>query len=53
MFLAVLGASVKVRKATVTFVMSVRPPVRVEHLGTQWTDFQEIFMFEEFSKIHR
>ena len=36
------GAVAKLRKATVTFVMSVRPSVRMEQLGSHWTDFHEI-----------
>ena len=37
-----LGAFVKLRKATISFVMSVRPSVRLEQLGSHWTDFHEI-----------
>jgi len=37
-----LGAAVKLRKATVSFASSVRLSVRVEQLGTNWTDFREI-----------
>jgi hypothetical protein len=33
-----LDASAKLRKATSSFVMSVR----MEHLGFHWTDFNEI-----------
>ena len=40
-----LGAFAKLRKATVRFVMSVRPSVRLsvrkEQLGSHWTDFDE------------
>jgi len=28
------------QKATVNFVMSVRPSVRMEQLGSHWTDFR-------------
>jgi hypothetical protein len=35
----VLGAFAKLRKATVRFVMLVRPSVRMEQLGFHWTDF--------------
>ena len=42
----VLGAFAKLRKATISFVMSVRPSVclsaRIEQLGSHWTDFGEI-----------
>ena len=30
------------RKATISFVMSVRLSARVEQLGSHWTDFYEI-----------
>ena len=40
-----LGAFAKLCKATVRFVVSVsvRPSVRMEHLGSHWTDFHEIW----------
>jgi len=44
-----LGASAKLRKSTVSFVMSVR----VEQLGSHWTDFREfgvVVFFEILSK---
>jgi len=34
----ILGAFAKLRKATISFVMSVR----MEQLGSHWTDFHEI-----------
>ena len=45
-----LGAFTKLRKATISFVMSVRPSislpvclsVRMEQLGSDWMDFHEI-----------
>jgi hypothetical protein len=37
-----LGASAKLRKATVSFVISVRPSVRMKHLDSHWTDIDEI-----------
>jgi hypothetical protein len=40
-----LGAFAKLRKATVSFVMSVRLCVRVEHLGSRWTGFREMPYF--------
>jgi len=36
------GAFAKLRKATIIFAMSVRLSVRVEQLGSHWTDFHEI-----------
>jgi hypothetical protein len=33
-----LGAFAKLQRATIRFVMSIR----MEHLGSQWTDFHEI-----------
>ena len=56
-----LGALAKLRKAANGFVMSVRPSVRppsvcplirMEQLGSHWTDFHEI-LFEIFWKIRR
>jgi hypothetical protein len=44
--LTVLGAFAKYRKATINFVMSVYPPVRpsirMEQLGCQWTYFHKV-----------
>jgi len=40
------------RKATYSFVMSVRPFVRMEQLRSQRKDFREI-SYENFSKICR
>ena len=39
--LYLLRAFVKLRKATFSFVMSVRPSVRMEQLGSHWTDSDE------------
>jgi hypothetical protein len=39
--LAFLGAFAKLRKATVSFVLSVCLSVRVAELGSLWTDFDE------------
>jgi hypothetical protein len=38
----VLGAFATFRKATISFVMSVRLVVRVEKFGSHWADFHEI-----------
>jgi hypothetical protein len=38
----VLGAFAKFRKATISFVMSVRLSVRMEQFGSHWADFHEI-----------
>jgi len=42
-----LDGFVKFRKATISFVMSLRPSIRLsarkEQLGSQWTDFHEIW----------
>jgi len=48
----VLGAFAKSRKATISFVMSVRLYVRIEQLGPHRTDFHEM-LYEDFSKICR
>jgi len=37
-----LGTFAKLRKATVSFVIPVRPSVCMEQLGSHWTDFYEI-----------
>ena len=37
-----LGTFAKLGKATISFVMSVCPSVRMEQLGSHWTDFHEI-----------
>ena len=44
----VLGAFPKLRKATIIFVMSVCPSVRMEHLGFYWTNFYEILYLRIF-----
>ena len=50
----ILGAFAKLRKTTFSVVMSVRPFVRMEQLGSNWTDFHEIsymsFFFESLSR---
>jgi hypothetical protein len=38
---AFLGTLAKLRKTTISYVMSVRPSVRVEQLGSHWTDFRD------------
>jgi hypothetical protein len=40
--MAVLGAFEKLRKATFSFIMSVRLPVLLEQLGSHWKDFHKI-----------
>jgi len=37
-----LGAFAKLRNATIIFIMSVHLSVRIEQLGSYWTDFHEI-----------
>ena len=43
------------RKATISFVMSVRPSVRlfvrIGQLGSRWTDFYEILYLRLFQKF--
>jgi hypothetical protein len=34
-----LGAFAKLRRATISFLMYVRPSVRMEQIGSHWTDF--------------
>jgi hypothetical protein len=38
-----LGAFAKLWKATISFVMSACPSVRMEQLGSRWTDFHKIW----------
>jgi len=44
-----LGTFAKVRKATISFV--IRLSVRVEQLGSHWTDFHEILYLSIFWKL--
>ena len=46
-----LKANARWRRATISFVMSVRPSVRMEQLGSLLMDFHEIWYFEHFPKI--
>jgi len=39
-----LGAFAKLRKATTSFIMSVRLPVCMEQLGSPCTDFHNFFL---------
>ena len=41
----VLATSAKWWKATISFFMPVRLPVRMEQLGSHWTNFHEIWYF--------
>jgi hypothetical protein len=43
-----LDSFANLRKATISFVMPVRPIVRMEQLGSHWTDFHEIWYFSIF-----
>jgi len=38
----VLGTFAKLRKANISYVISVRLYVRTEQLGSHWTDFNKI-----------
>jgi hypothetical protein len=52
---AFLNEFAKLRKVNISFVMSaglsIRPFARVEHLGSHWTDFDEIRYLRFFSKL--
>jgi hypothetical protein len=60
-----LGTFAKLRKATISFVASVRPPVylyvclflclslRTEQLSSSWKAFHEKLIFQDFLKIRR
>jgi len=37
-----LGAFARLRKATINFVLYVRPPARIEYISSHWTDFYGI-----------
>jgi hypothetical protein len=41
-YFPLLSAFAKLRKTTITFVMSVCPSVRKEQLGSHWTDLHKI-----------
>jgi hypothetical protein len=43
-----LGAFANFRRATISFVISVCPSVRMEQLGFDWTDFREIWYLTIF-----
>ena len=45
------GAFAKLRKATISFVMSVCLSIRTEQLGSHWTDLQQVWYLSIFSKI--
>jgi hypothetical protein len=49
-----LGTYSKLRKVTISFVISILPPVRLsvrmEQFGSYWTDFHEIWYFSFFLK---
>jgi hypothetical protein len=52
MVLSVLGIFEKLGKTSIRFIMSVRPSgwlsVRLEQLGSHWTDFREILLLSIF-----
>jgi len=44
LYLILLGAFTKLRKATLSFVTALRLYVRIKQLGCYWTDFCEIYI---------
>jgi len=48
--IAILGGFAMFRRATISFVMSVRPSVRLEQFRSRWTDFYEILHLSIFRK---
>jgi hypothetical protein len=50
-FRTFLGAFAKLRKANISFVMSVRPSISMQNLGSHRTDFLEIWYLNIFRKI--
>ena len=51
--LSVLRVFAKLRKASISFVIPVLPSVRMEQLGSHWTDFDEISYLSFFLKMCR
>jgi hypothetical protein len=47
---SIFGAFAKLRKASISFGISVRPSVRVEKLGSNLTDFRKILYLNIFRK---
>jgi len=45
-----VGEFEKLRKATISLAMSVRPSVRMDQLGSHWKDFHEIWYMKVFRK---
>ena len=45
-----LGVFAKWRKATISFVMTVRPSVLMDQLDSHWTDFHQIWCLRIFRK---
>jgi hypothetical protein len=45
-----IGAFTKLWKATISFGISVRPSVRLEQLGSHWTNCHEILYLRIFRK---
>jgi hypothetical protein len=45
-----LGVFARLRKATISFVVSFHPSLRTEQLGSHWTDFHEIWYLNIFEK---
>jgi len=48
--LDILGVFAKLRKITISFVMSVLISVHLEKLGSYWTDFHDILYLKFFRK---
>jgi hypothetical protein len=46
-----LGPFAKLGKATISFVMSVRPILRMEQRSSHWTDFHEIWHVDFFENL--
>jgi len=46
----ILGAFAKLRKATISSVLSYRLPVRMQQLGSHWTNFHGILYLSVFRK---
>jgi len=45
-----LSMFAELRIATFSFVMFLRPPARMEHLGSHWNDFREIWYMSIYRK---
>jgi len=54
MQISILGAFAKLRRTSISFIVSVRPSVGMEQLGNRWTNCHEIwYLIFFFPKLCR